>query len=195
MPQSNPPPSPVTDKGELAPGALGFPVVGIGASAGGLEALMRFFENMPSDAGMAFVVILHLSPEHESNAAEILQRATVMSVAQVTRSTPVEANHVYVIPPGMTLTMSGGQLQVAASLRIAGPHTEIDLFFRTLADAHGARAFCIVMSGMGSDGAVGLTRVKENGGIVMAQLPGDAVHDTMPRAAIATGMVDIVLPA
>ncbi|WPH22495.1 CheR family methyltransferase [Variovorax paradoxus] len=195
MPQSNPPPSSAAaGEGEPAHSALGFPVVGIGASAGGLEALIRFFENTPPDAGMAFVVILHLSPEHESNAAEILQRATGMPVAQVTRATPVEADHVYVIPPGMVLTMNDGRLQVAASPRVAGPHTEIDLFFRTMAEVHRERAFCIVMSGMGSDGAVGLTRVKENGGIAMAQLPGDAAHDAMPRAAIATGMVDIVLP-
>ncbi|WPH16152.1 CheR family methyltransferase [Variovorax paradoxus] len=195
MPQSNPPPSSAAaGEGEPAHRALGFPVVGIGASAGGLEALIRFFENTPPDAGMAFVVILHLSPEHESNAADILQRATGMPVAQVTRATPVEADHVYVIPPGMALTMNDGRLQVAASARVAGPHTEIDLFFRTMAEVHRERAFCIVMSGMGSDGAVGLTRVKENGGIAMAQLPGDAAHDAMPRAAIATGMVDIVLP-
>ena len=194
MPQSNPPPSSAADKGELASSALGFPVVGIGASAGGLEALLRFFENTPSDAGMAFVVILHLSPEHESSAADILQRATGMPVAQVTQPTPVEADHVYVIPPGVALTMNDGHLQVAASRRVAGPHMEIDLFFRTMAEVHRERAVCIVMSGMGSDGAVGLTRVKEHGGIAMAQAPGDAAHDAMPRAAIATGMVDIVLP-
>ena len=199
MSPSNPPPSSSDASGgepepAPAPSALGFPVVGIGASAGGLEALIRFFENTPPDAGMAFVVILHLSPEHESNAAAILQRATGMPVAQVTRPTPVEADHVYVIPPGMALTMNDGKLQAAASPRVTGPHTEIDLFFRTMADVHRERAFCIVMSGMGSDGAVGLTRVKENGGIAMAQLPGDAAHDAMPRAAIATGMVDIVLP-
>lgn len=130
MPQSNPPPSSAADKGELAPSALGFPVVGIGASAGGLEALLRFFENTPSGTGMAFVVILHLSPEHESSAADILQRATRMPVAQVAGPTPVEADHVYVIPPGVALTMNDGHLQVAASRRVAGPHMEIDLFFQ-----------------------------------------------------------------
>ena len=195
MPQSNPPPSsPAASEGESAPSAPVFPVIGIGASAGGLEALIRFFGNMPPDAGMAFVVILHLSPEHESNAADILQRATRMPVAQVTRPTPVEADHVYVIPPGMELTMSDGHLQVAASERAKGLHAEVDVFFRTLAEVHKERAICIVMSGMGSDGAVGLTRVKENGGITMAQSPGDAAHDAMPRAAITTGMVDIVMP-
>ncbi len=195
MPKSNPPSPSSADERKLTPSTLSFPVVGIGASAGGLEALIRFFEQMPADAGMAFVVILHLSPTHESNAAAILQRSTQMPVMQVTQPVPVEADHVYVIPPGVDLTMNDGHLQATPSERIKGQHLAVDVFFRTMAEVHKERAVCIVMSGTGSDGAVGLTRVKEHGGIAMAQSPEDAAHDGMPRAAIATGMVDIVLPA
>jgi two-component system CheB/CheR fusion protein len=174
---------------------LNFPVVGIGASAGGLEAVIRFFEQMPGTCGMAFVVILHLSPTHKSSAAEILQRATRMPVRQVDKPMPIEADHVYVIPPGLTLTMNDGHLRVTPGERIAGSHIAIDVFFRTMAQVHEERAVCIVMSGTGSDGAIGLTSVKEHGGIALAQTPEDAAHDGMPRAAIATGLVDFVLPA
>ena len=174
---------------------LKFPVVGVGGSAGGLKSAIRFFEQMPANEGIAFVVILHLSPTHKSNAAEILQRSTSMPVRQVTEDMPVEANHVYVIPPGVELTMNDGHLRVAPSERIAGRHIAIDVFFRTMAEVHQERAVCIVMSGTGSDGAVGLTSVKEHGGISMAETPEDAEHDGMPRAAIATGVVDFVLPA
>ncbi|MDQ0571104.1 two-component system CheB/CheR fusion protein [Variovorax paradoxus] len=195
MPKSKPSSPSRADERKLTPSTLSFPVIGIGASAGGLEALIRFFEQMPADAGMAFVVILHLSPEHESNAADILQRSTHMPVKQVTQPMPVEADHVYVIPPGVELTMNDGYLRVAPSERVKGQHVAVDVFFRAMAEVHRERAVCIVMSGTGSDGAVGLTRVKENGGVAIAQTPEDAAHDGMPRAAIATGMVDIVLPA
>lgn len=180
---------------QLAPSHLKFPVVGIGGSAGGLKSAIRFFEQMPANEGLAFVVILHLSPTHKSNAAEILQRTTGMTVRQVNQSMPIEANHVYVIPPGVELTMNDGHLRVTPSERVAGRHIAIDVFFRTMAEVHGGRAVCIVMSGTGSDGAVGLTSVKEHGGISMAEAPEDAEHDGMPRAAIATGAVDFVLPA
>jgi two-component system CheB/CheR fusion protein len=172
-----------------------FPVVGIGASAGGLEAIVQLLAGMPAKMGMAFVVILHLSPDHESNAAEILQRSTGLAVAQVTQDTAIEVDHVYVIPPGVELTMDDGHLRLGASERVRGRHVAVDVFFRTLADAHRRRAVCIVMSGTGSDGAVGLTRVKEKGGIAIAQSPKDAAYDGMPLAAVATGMVDFVLPA
>jgi two-component system CheB/CheR fusion protein len=193
MPAPLPASSP--DERDAAPSSLSFPVIGIGASAGGLEALLRFFEQTPAHAGMAFVVILHLSPRHESNAAEILQRVTRMPVTQVMKTVRIEADHVYVIPPGVDLTMDDGHLRASARERAKGPHVAIDVFFRTMALAHRERAVCIVMSGTGSDGAVGLTAVKEQGGITMAQSPDDAAHDGMPCAAIATGMVDIVLPA
>ena len=179
----------------LVPSPLTFPVVGIGGSAGGLQALLRLFENMPVDPGMAFVVILHLARDHESNVAAILQRVTPMPVAQVTTPVAIEPNHIYVIAPGVDLLMSDGHLVVSPSSLKLGPAVAIDVFFRTLAQVHTSRAICIVMSGTGSDGAVGLSRVKEDGGMTLAQSPQDAEHDDMPRAAIATEMVDFVLPA
>lgn len=198
MPSPGPaatPPSARSAPSHLTPSHLTFPVVGIGGSAGGLESVIRFLEQMPVDAGMALVVILHLSPRHKSSAAEILQRATGMPVRQVTQSMPVEVNHVYVIPPGVTLLMNDGHLRVAPSGQAGGRPIAIDLFFRTMAEVHRDRAVCIVMSGTGSDGAVGLKSVKEHGGIAIAQTPEDAAHDGMPRAAIATDVVDMVLPA
>ena len=180
---------------DLTLSSINFPVVGIGASAGGLGALMQFFEHMPVGNGMAFVVILHLSPNHESSAAEIFQRATTMPVIQVDAVTAIEADHVYVIPPSHDLTMNDGHLQLSEPTRISGRHVAIDLFFRTLAQVHKERAIAIVMSGTGTDGAAGLARVKEQGGITLAQTPEDAEYDGMPKAAIATRMVDFVLNA
>ncbi|MBH1957989.1 MAG: PAS domain S-box protein [Burkholderiales bacterium] len=172
---------------------LDFPVVGIGASAGGLEALLQFFEQMPAASGMAFVIILHLSPEHESNVAGILQRVTKMPVVQVNERTAIEADHVYVIPPTHDLSMNDGHLQLSEPIRVKGMHLAIDLFFRTLAEVHQERAIAIVMSGTGMDGAAGLARVKEGGGVTLAQAPDDAQYDGMPKAAIATGMADLIL--
>ena len=178
---------------ELTKSTLNFPVVGIGASAGGLQALMHFFEQMPAANGMAFVVILHLSPDHESNVAEILQRVANMPVVQVNEPTAIEANHVYVIPPTHDLEMNDGHLQLSGRSRARGAHLAIDLFFRTLAAVHQERAIAVVMSGTGNDGAAGLARVKEEGGITLVQQPGDAEYDGMPKAAIATGMVDFIV--
>ena len=182
-----------TDSG-IVPSTLHFPVVGIGASAGGLPALQRLFENMPAVHEMAFVIILHLSPKHPSSAATILQRATRMPVVQVSSRVQIEPGHVYVIAPNMHLTMMDGLLIVEELQRPRGQHVAIDLFFRTLAQVHRERAIAIVLSGTGSDGAVGLTRIKEQGGITVAQLPHDAEHEGMPLAAIRTGAVDFVLP-
>jgi two-component system CheB/CheR fusion protein len=175
-------------------GSLHFPVVGIGASAGGLPAVLRLFENLPSVSDMAFVVILHLSPKHPSSAADILQRATRMPVVQVTSRVKIEPSHIYVIAPNLHLTMFDGMLVVEELARPRGQHVAIDLFFRTLAQVHRERAVAIVLSGTGSDGAVGLTRIKEQGGLTIVQSPGDAEHDGMPTAAIRTGAVDFVLP-
>ena len=179
----------------LTPGTLDFPVVGIGASAGGLEALLRFFEAMPAGNGMAFVIILHLSPHHESNVAEILQRVTTMPVSQVEGNTAIQPDHVYVIPPNHGLKVMGGELQLAEPSRGAGRVVAIDLFFHSLAQAHQERTIAIVLSGTGSDGAASLTRIKECGGVTLAQTPEDAAYNGMPVAAIATGMVDFVLNA
>ncbi|WP_036249190.1 CheR family methyltransferase [Massilia sp. BSC265] len=176
------------------PSTVHFPVVGIGASAGGLPALLRLFEGLPSLNEMAFVVILHLSPKHPSSAAEILQRATRMPVIQVTSRVKIESGHIYVIAPNLHLQMLDGMLVVEELERPRGQHVAIDLFFRTLAHVHRERAIAIVLSGTGSDGAVGITRVKEQGGVTIVQAPGDAEHDGMPAAAIRTGAVDFILP-
>ncbi|RJF95116.1 CheR family methyltransferase [Noviherbaspirillum saxi] len=175
-------------------GNLDFPVVGIGASAGGLEASIRFFEGMPADSGMAFVVVLHLSPMHESASSEVLQRVTAMPVIQVTKTTLIQRNHVYVISPNHNLSMKDGYLTVTEFTSSPGPRVVIDVFFRTLAEAHREQAFAIVLSGSGSDGAVGITRIKEQGGIILVQHPNEAQHDGMPLAAIAGGTADFILP-
>ena len=172
------------------------PVVGLGGSAGGLAALQAFFGAMPPDTGMAFVVIMHLSPEHASILAEVLQRTTTMPVQQVQGRIKVEANQVYVIPPAKHLSIADGHLILSDLARIRpGKHVAVDLFFRTLADSQGAHCAAIVLSGADGDGAIGIKRIKERGGLTVAQDPGEAEHDSMPRSTIATGMVDWVLPA
>ncbi|MBC7780441.1 MAG: PAS domain-containing protein [Proteobacteria bacterium] len=177
-----------------ATSGLNFPVVGLGASAGGLAALRTCFENLPAAPDMAFVVILHLSPKHESNVAAILQHATRMPVSQVASDIAIERNHVYVIPPTHSLAMYDGHLALSERRNHRGAPVSIDLFFRTLAEAHGDRAVGIVLSGTGADGSGGIARLKERGGVVIAQSPADAEFSGMPDSAIATGNVDIVLP-
>ena len=191
---ANAPSTPPSEQG-IVPSSITFPVVGVGASAGGLPALLRLFENMPAGTEMAFVVILHLSPKHNSSADAILQRATRMPVIQVTSRVEIEPGHVYVIAPNQQMSMMDGLLLVDELDRPRGKHIAIDMFFRTLAEVHRERAIAIVLSGTGADGAVGLTRVKEQGGVTMVQAPADAEHDGMPTAAIRTGAVDFVLPA
>lgn len=180
---------------EPGPGRpLDFPVVGIAASAGGVQALQAFFRAMPADCGMAFVVVLNHAPKN-GHLPAILQAATAMPVASPTGSVALERNHVYVVTPHKLLAMNDGGLSVAEPLRSRSRHACIDLFFRTLAAVHRGRAFAVVLSGTGSDGAVGITRVKEEGGVSFAQLPQEAEFDDMPSSAIATGAVDWVLPA
>ncbi|WP_157271366.1 CheR family methyltransferase [Azohydromonas aeria] len=180
---------------ELKPSRLDFPVVGIGASAGGIPALQAFFKAMPADCGMAFVVVLHLSPRHASNLAGVLQAVTGMAVSAPEEAVPIERNKVYVVTPSKMLAMNDSYLSVNTLERARGRQVTIDLFFRTLAVVHRERAFAVVLSGTGADGAVGITRIKEEGGVTLAQQPQEAEFDGMPRAAIATGTVDWVLPA
>jgi two-component system CheB/CheR fusion protein len=184
----------VPQRGNLQPSDLIFPIVGIGASAGGFQAIKSFFEHMPQDNGMAFVIVLHLSPDHQSIADKIIQDSTRMPVLQVTEPVPVERNKVYVISPAHHLHMNDGYLRVSVPEPRRGGHVAIDYFFRDLADVHKERAFCLVLSGAGSDGAVGLSRIKEQGGVTIAQSPDDAEYDSMPKAAIETGFVDLVMP-
>ena len=169
------------------------PMVGLGGSAGGIPALQAFFRAMPPDSGLVFVVILHLSSEHESTLAQVLQTATAMSVVQVNTSEKVKPNCVYVIPPGKQLAAADGRLELAELPSERGRRVAVDLFFRTLADTHGPHSSAIVLSGADGDGAIGIKRVKERGGLTIVQDPDEAEHPGMPRAAIATGMVDWVL--
>jgi two-component system CheB/CheR fusion protein len=178
----------------LGGAGLPFPVVGIGTSAGGVGALQTLFEHMPSGSGMSFVVVIHLSPVHESNVDHILRGVTRMPVMQVNDSTRIERDHVYVIPPNKHLLMQNGTLEVAPFPQRQGAATSIDSFFRTLAVAHKEHAVAVVLSGTGSDGSVGVKKVKEQGGVIIAQAPTDAEYDSMPRNAIGTGVVDFVLP-
>ena len=168
-------------------------VVGIGASAGGLKALQAFFESLPDNTGMAFVVITHLHPEHESHLAEILQNSTQMPVMQVSGLVALKSNHVYVIPPNRRLVMADSQLDVTDFKEPRGQRSPIDFFFRSLAKAH-PNSVGIILSGGGTDGSVGVKAIKEVGGLLMVQHPDETEYDSMPRAAIATGLADVVLP-
>ncbi|HEX8847221.1 MAG TPA: CheR family methyltransferase [Pyrinomonadaceae bacterium] len=170
-----------------------FFAVGIGASAGGITSLEEFFRQMPADNGMAFVVILHLSPEHESNLAGMLQRNTAMPVIQVREPEKVKPNHIYVIPPAKNLIMVDGSIQLQEPDPRKGVRAPIDVFFRTLGSAYSIHAIGVVLSGTGTDGTLGLKRIKEEGGIALAQDPTEAEYDGMPRNAINAGLVDFVL--
>lgn len=182
------------DPGELT-GFHDQPIVGLGGSAGGISALQAFFRQTPPDTGFAFVVVLHLSPEHESTLAELLQRTTAMPVTQVRDRLQVKPNQVYVIPPGKHLTMLDGHVGLSDLERERGRRVAVDLFFRTLADTHGPNAVAVVLSGADSDGAIGIKRIKERGGLTIAQDPQECDHVEMPRSAIETGMIDWVLRA
>ncbi len=172
-----------------------FLVVGLGASAGGLEALESFFDAMPENPGMAFVVIIHLSPDHESSMAELLQKHTSMPVTQVSKKTRIESNHIYIIPPGQLLTVEDQHLILSEADKKDKKLTTIDLFFRSLGKTLTSHSACVILSGTGSDGSIGLKNIKEYGGIVISQDPEEASYDGMPRSALQTGLTDLVLPA
>jgi two-component system, chemotaxis family, CheB/CheR fusion protein len=169
-------------------------VVGIGASAGGIRPLQEFFAEMKPDSGLAFVVVMHLSPDFESQLANVLQQKTSMPVMQVTGPVKVKPNHVYVIPPNHQLTLNDSTLDIVDPQQARGRRVTIDLFFRTLAMAYGQRAVCVILSGSDSDGVIGLKHIRAQGGVTIAQDPNEAEYESMPATAISTGMVDWVLP-
>lgn len=171
------------------------PVVGLGGSAGSIQALQRFFEATPPDSGLSFVVVMHLSPSHESALPLIMSRWTSMSVIAATDGVELEPNHVYVIPPGKHISAVAGRLVLRDMELERGNRVAIDLFFRTLADTHGPHAIAIVLSGADGDGALGIKRIKERGGLTVVQEPREAEYPSMPQSAVSTGMVDWVLPA
>jgi two-component system CheB/CheR fusion protein len=169
-------------------------VVGIGASAGGIAALKAFFGAASPSTGMAYVVILHLSPDHESSLAEVLQATTKLPVSQVKSRVRMAPDHVYVVPPNRKLTLSDGHIDVSEVVGTEERRAPIDIFLRTLADAQQERAVSVILSGTGADGSMGLKRVKERGGICLVQEPSEAEFSDMPRSAIATGLIDFVIP-
>ncbi len=176
------------------PGGSGLTIVGIGASAGGLAALKALFSAMPDRVGVAFVVVVHLSPERESHLAELLQPTCAMPVLQVTGDTEIEPDHVYVIPPGANLNSVDTHLRLTKLEERQRDRAPIDHFFRTLSGTHDGESIGVILTGSGSDGALGLRRIKERGGVTIVQTPDEAECDGMPRAAVASGVVDLMLP-
>jgi len=171
-----------------------FPIVGIGASAGGLEALELFFGNMPQNNGMAFVVIQHLDPNHVGMMPELLQRITPMKVFQASDCLKVKPNCVFVIPPNKSLSLLNGALHLFDPVESRGLRLPIDIFFRSLAADRQENSIGIILSGMGSDGSLGLKAIKEKNGVVLVQDPATAKFDSMPRSATEAVIADIVAP-
>ncbi len=183
---------PLTSAG--ADSARGFPIVGIGASAGGLDAFKAFLASMPCDADMAFVLVQHLDPIHVSLMAGLLSGHTAMPVTQAAEGMSIQPNRVYLIPPGFSLAVAGGKLHLSELTERHGTRTAFDVFLRSLAEDCGERAICVVLSGTGSDGSEGVKAVKRKGGFVIVQEPSEAAFDGMPKSAIQTGKADCILP-
>jgi two-component system, chemotaxis family, CheB/CheR fusion protein len=178
---------------ELSPVAS-FPIVGVGASAGGLEALSAFLKALPARTGMAVVVIQHLAPKHESALTQILSKATTMPVLEVSDGMAVQPNHVLVIPPNKAMTIQGGALKLVPRERDSVPHHPIDEFCAALAREQKAAAIGVILSGSGSDGTLGLRAIKAEGGVTFAQDPKSAAWPAMPASAISAGVIDFILP-
>jgi two-component system CheB/CheR fusion protein len=205
MPRMKKPFSPKTrEKGPAAPARLkalpprtqnAFPIAGIGASAGGLEALELFLKHVPEGSDMAFVIVQHLDPTHKGIMVELLQRSTRMPVVQVKDRQKVAPNHVYVIPPNKDLSILHGVLHLLKPDAPRGLRLPIDFFFRSLADDCQTRSIGVILSGMGSDGTLGLRAIKEKAGVALVQAPDSAKFNGMPRSAIDAGLADVVAPA
>jgi len=178
----------VNQRGDTKPA-----IIGIGASAGGIRALQDFFETLPEHLGATYVVVVHLDPEHQSDLAGILGTRTKMPVCQVEGNVDLEPNHVYVVPPNRRLHITDHEISAVEFDEPRGRRVPIDFFFRSLAERHGD-GFAVILSGAGSDGAIGVKAVKEAGGIILVQDPNEAEYPSMPHSAIATGVADFVLP-
>ena len=177
-----------------SPATGDFTVVGIGASAGGLDACMKLVAGLPAGNRMAFILIQHLDPNHKSLMVELLARHTAMPVRQATNGMSLEPGGFHVIPPGTYLSVSNGALLLSPPQARHGARMPFDFLLQSLAEEYGARAICVILSGNGTDGSLGLKAVKEQCGLVIAQKPEEAACDGMPRGAIQTGLVDLVLP-
>lgn len=196
---SPPAPSANTQKTAAAPPSQAesppFPIVGLGASAGGLEALEQFLRHVPEDSGMAFVVVQHLDPTHKAMLAELLQRTTDMKVFQVQDRMKVKPNCAYVIPPNKDMSILHGVLHLFAPTTPRGMRLPIDYFLRSLAVDRREQSVGVILSGMGSDGTLGLKAIREKAGVTLVQEPSSAKFDSMPRSAIDAGLADLVAPA
>jgi len=183
---ATPPPSkPIHPEGPI--------VVAIGASAGGLEACRKLLDAMPDTDGLAFVLVQHLDPNHESLIADLLASHTTLTVQEARDGVRLERGHLYVIAPGTALSVAGGVLHVSGPQQRHGARLPFDFLLRSLAEAYGPRSIAIILSGTGADGTIGLAAIKSAGGTVFAQDPEEAGYDGMPRSAIATGSVDRIL--
>ena len=171
-----------------------FPIVGMGASAGGLEALEAFFSHMPPDSGIGFVIIQHLSPTYKSIMGSLLAKNTQMEVLEIEDGMKIKPDHVYLNPPNKNVAIINGDLQLMDPVKTGGINLPIDSFFKSMSEEMGEKAICIILSGTATDGTLGLKAVKGEGGLVMVQDPNSAKYDGMPRSAIATGIVDFILP-
>ena len=169
-------------------------IVAIGASAGGIEALTELINGLPADTGMAFVLVQHLDPKHHSILTELLARKTPMTVTEVSEGLPVKPNHVYVIPPNATMSLSGGTLHLTRRDELRGKPMAVDHFMRSLAEQKGNRAIGVILSGTGTDGTLGMAEIQAHGGVTFAQDEATAKYDGMPRSAVVAGYVDSVLP-
>src|SRR5689334_20407130 len=169
-------------------------VVAVGASAGGVAALKQFFVHVPRDTRAAFVVVLHLSPDHESHLSQVLQTATQLPVVRLSDRTRLTAGHVYVISPNSSLSVADGDVIASAVTTPEQRHAPVDVLFRTLAEAQGAKAVAVVLSGTGPNGSSGIKWIKAHGGLVLVQDPTEAEFGDMPRNSLATGLVDYTLP-
>jgi two-component system CheB/CheR fusion protein len=193
--QITPKPVKGTRKKNSDSGSALFPIVGIGASAGGLESFELFFSKVPENSDMAYVVIQHLDPTQKGMLPELLQRYTKLKVFQAKERMAVKPNCVYVIPPNTTMSILKGRLHLFEPIETRGLRLPIDFFFRSLADDIHGRSVGVILSGMGSDGSIGLRSIKEKNGLVMVQDPSTAKYDSMPRNALESVQVDILAPA
>jgi two-component system CheB/CheR fusion protein len=185
--------TPIADtKSQASPS---FPIVSLGASAGGLEALEQFLAHVPKESGLGFVVVQHMDPTHKGLLVELLQRNTAMPVLQIKDRMKIEPNHVYVIPPNKDLSILHGTLHLLEPAAPRGLRLPIDFFFRSLADDRQEQSIGVILSGMGSDGTLGLRAIKEKAGAVFVQTPTSAKFDSMPRMAIEAGLADVIAPA
>ena len=170
-----------------------FPVVGVGASAGGLDAFKRLIKAIPEDSGVAYIFVQHLEPSHDSMLVEILQKITSLAVQEITNNVRVEPNRVYVIPSNKLLTANDGRLELSPRGAKGEKNMPIDLFFTSLSEVHQSHAIGVVLSGTGTDGTLGLMAIKEHGGFTFAQEQQSAAYSGMPRCAIDAEVVDFIL--